>query len=93
MIGTTVEMYDRCPEINGWAYWTWKRAATQSPDLAVIKIPKDWAADMTWIGGFFAGKRPESAAMQAGIREFLDAVDLKNCDYDTRMEKALLPKK
>ena len=29
MIRSTVEMYDRCPEINGWVFWTWKKAPTQ----------------------------------------------------------------
>ena len=46
MIRSTVEMYDRCPEINGWAFWTWKKAPNKCPGLMTIKVSKDWQTVM-----------------------------------------------
>ncbi len=93
MIGSTVQMYDGCPEINGWAYWSWKRAPTSSPGLATIKLPKDWERVMAWVASLLGGVQPEPATIRAGIRTFIEAMKLKNCEYDQRMQQALLPKR
>lgn len=91
MIRSTVEMYDRAPEINGWAFWTWKKAATTNPGLAIIKAPDKWQTLIAWISNPLAGKPPNPDESQAGMKAFLDAMKLENCDYDARMTKALLP--
>jgi len=92
MIRSTVEMYDRCPEINGWAFWTWKKAPTMFPGLVTIKVPKDWQTVIAWIGSLFGGQRPDPATVRTGIKDFIEAVKVKNCDYDVRIENSLLPK-
>ncbi len=92
MIRTTVEMYERCPEINGWVFWTWKKAPNTFPGLVTIKMPGDWRVVMEWVGSLFGGSKPDPAKARAGMREFLEAMRLKNCDYDERMQQALLPK-
>ncbi len=93
MIRTTVEMYDRCPEINGWAYYPWKRAPDKYPGLVTIKVPASWESVMASVGSFFGGNMPDQAKVRVGMRDFLEAVKLKNCDYDQRMEKSLLLKR
>ena len=90
MIASTVEMYARCPEINGWAFWTWKKAPTRFPGLATIKVPQDWQTVMDWLASVFGGQPPKPATIRAGMNEFTEAMKLKNCDYDKRLEQALL---
>jgi hypothetical protein len=90
MIRSTVEMYERCPEINGWVYWTWKKAPTRFPGVVVVKIPRDWEIVMDSVGSLLGGKMPDAATVSRGFEEFVEAVKVKNCDYDERMEKALL---
>jgi hypothetical protein len=93
MIRSTVEMYDQCPEINGWAFWTWKKAPTRYPGLVVIKVPDDWQGVMAWIGSLFGGQTPEPAKVKSGIKQFIEAMKLSSTDYDEHMEKALLQKR
>jgi endoglucanase len=92
MIRSTVEMYDRCPELNGWVYWTWKKAPTKYPGLVVIRVPEDWQTVMTWVGSLLGSQPPQPATIRAGMKEFIEAMKLKSCDYDKRMAKALVPK-
>jgi len=92
MIRSTVELFDRCPEINGWAFWTWKKAPTTFPGLAVIKVPDHWLPVITSIGSLFGGSKPDPATARTGIKEFLAAMAFQNTIYDIRMEQALLPK-
>ena len=62
------------------------------PALVVVKSAKDWKTVMAWIGSLFGGQQPDQATVRSGIREFIMAIKFTNCDYDDRMEKALLPK-
>jgi hypothetical protein len=50
------------------------------------------AIAMAWIGSLFGGKQPDPATVKAGIKEFIMAIKIKNCEFDERMAKALLPK-
>ena len=93
MIRTTVEMYDRCSEINGWSFWTWKKAPNKFPGLVTITVPGTWEPVMASVASLFGHNMPDQAKVRAGIRDFIEAVKLKNCDYDQRMEKSLLPKR
>lgn len=93
MIGSTIEMYSQCPEINGWAYWIWKKAPTKFPGLVTIKVPKTWETVMDWLSSVFGGGQPSPATIRAGMKDFLEAMKVRNCDYDERMERALLPKR
>jgi len=93
MIRSTVSMYEGCPEINGWAYWTWKKAPTKFPGLVTIKVPADWKPVMASVGSLFGGGMPEDAKVRAGMQDFIEATKLTNCNYDERMEQALLPKR
>jgi hypothetical protein len=90
MIDSTVAMYAQCPEIAGWSFWTWKKAANNFPGLATIRVPHDWARVMDWVASFWGGNPPSAATVTNGMKEFLGAMKLKNCDYDKRMEQALL---
>ncbi len=62
-------MYDGCPEINGWAFWTWKKAPTMFPGLVTIKVTKDWQTVVAWIGILFGGQRPDPATVRTGIKD------------------------
>jgi hypothetical protein len=93
MIRSTVEMYDECPEINGWVFWTWKKAPNKFPGLVTMKLPGDWIDVLEWVGSLFGGGKPEPVTIRAGMREFIAATKLKYCNYDERMQHALLPKK
>jgi endoglucanase len=92
MIRSTVEMYNRCPEINGWAFWTWKKAPNKFPGLVTINVPKDWEPVMASVGSLFGGNMPDQASVKAGMKEFIEAMKTGKCRYDDSMEKALLPK-
>ena len=48
---------------------------------------------MEWVASLFGGKMPEADIVRTGIREFVEAMKFKNCEYDDRMEKALLQKR
>jgi hypothetical protein len=85
MIRSTVEMYGRCPEINGWAFWTWKKAPSKFPGLVTIKVPGSWKPVMASVASLFGGNMPDKIHVRAGMREFVEAVKLKHCDYDERM--------
>jgi hypothetical protein len=93
MIRTTVEMYDQYPEINGWSFWTWKKAPNKFPGLVTITVPGSWEPVMASVASLFGRNMPDQAKVRAGMRDFIEAVKLKNCDYDQRMEKSLLPKR
>jgi hypothetical protein len=92
MIRSTVVMYDRCPQINGWAFWTWKKAPTRYPGLVTITVPKDWEAVMAWIESLFGGQSPGPAKVRAGMKQFIETMNFRNTSYDERMEKTLLQK-
>ena len=105
-IRSTLGMYEQYPEIAGWAFWTWKKACPTPrqpwtaaslrdesgfPGLVMVPMPKDWARTMNWLGsvlGFFG--RPESDTIKRGARDFLEAVQFKNCQYNEEMERLLL---
>ena len=93
MIRSTVEMYDHCREVNGWAFWTWKKAPTNFPGLVTISVPDDWKGVMDWIGSLFGGQKPDADKAKAGMAAFIEAVKFKNADYNVRMEEALLSKR
>jgi hypothetical protein len=93
MIHSTVEMYAKCPEINGWAFWTWKKAPNKSPGLLTIKVPGSWEPVMASAASLFGRNMPDQTKVAAGMRDFIEAVKFKNCDYDQRMEKSLLPER
>ena len=92
MLDSTVAMYAQCPEIVGWSYWTWKKAAGHFPGLVTIRVPRNWAKVIDWVASFLGNNRPDAATVNNGIKEFLEAAKLKNCDYDQRMERILLRK-
>jgi hypothetical protein len=48
---------------------------------------------MASVASLFGRNMPDQAKVRAGMRDFIEAVKLKNCDYDQRMEKSLLPKR
>ena len=80
------------PEINGWAFWTWKKAPSKSPGL-VIDQGAEGLGDRHGIGSAAcSGKDSRFGKVRTGIKEFIEAMKFKNCEYDERMEKALLPK-
>ena len=90
MIRSTVAMYNQCPQINGWAFWTWKKAPNRFPGLTTIKVPEDWQTVITWIASGFARDKPDAATARTGINAFIEALKFENCEYDQRMESALL---
>ena len=108
MIRSTVEMYAACPEIVGWAFWTWKKAAVPpknpapsvsprdcsgSPGLMMITMPKDWVSTMDWLGSLLGGGQPDAATVRNGMDAFVKAVQAENCQYDEPMERILLRKR
>jgi hypothetical protein len=44
----------------------------------------------TWL---LRTQKPDPATVRAGIREFIEAMKLNHCNYDERIEHALLPKR
>jgi aryl-phospho-beta-D-glucosidase BglC (GH1 family) len=91
MIGTTVTMFEAHPEICGWAFWPWKKAATGSPGLVTVKAPGDWQKVMAWIDHPFFNSKPSADETRHAMKAFLDAVKLANGQLDEQMAKALLP--
>jgi len=90
MIGSTVAMFAQCPEINGWSFWTWKKAPNTYPGLVTINMPKEWTTVMNWLGSLFGGKpQPPVATIREGMQEFIQAIKLENCNYDERMAQEL----
>ena len=90
MIGSTVDLFARCPEIDGWTFWTWKKAPSAYPGLITIKLPKDWKTTMDWLGSLFESRQPGPDTIRAGMKEFIEAAALDHCVFDSRMEQALL---
>jgi hypothetical protein len=89
MIGSTISMFDEMPEISGWAYWTWKKAATKYPGLATISLPADWVPIAKWIS-FPLGKKPAFEQASRGLADLGAATRLENTSWDAQMQKILI---
>lgn len=87
MIASTAALYnDPANDVNGgWAYFTWKRAPTSYPGLAVITIPGSWQSVMNWIVSPLFNKKPTAAAAATGMQDFVNAVKLANTPVDQQM--------
>jgi len=44
-----VELFDRTPQVRGWAFWTWKKVANRYPALHEIVASPSWRATIQWI--------------------------------------------
>jgi endoglucanase len=88
MIASTKAMYQETPEIAGWAYWTWKKAPTKYPGLAIINLPADWKPIAKWLSMPLPPK-PSLAETTKGIDAFLPATLLSNTEMDMHMAEIL----
>jgi endoglucanase len=88
MIASTKAMYDRTPEIAGWAYWTWKKVPTKFPGLATITVPDDWKPIAKWLS-FPVAQKPTAAQTINGMDAFVAATQLSNTPVDMRMVQVL----
>ena len=88
MMASTRAMFDRVPEIVGWAYWTWKKAPTKYPGLATIAVPSDWQPIAKWVS-FPVLQKPTPAQTIKGMDAFVPAIVLSNTPVDMRMSKVL----
>jgi len=89
MIDSTVALFEKSPWIVGWSFWTWKRAQSKSPGLAVYDAPPGWMKTLEWII-FPLRARPSRAAVEESINQFLQATKLQNCQVDRRMAGILV---
>ena len=81
MLTSTREMFER-PESGiqaGWCYWVWKRAPTRAdfPYLIGLNLSDKWQQVCQWINHPLLSRRPSKADALTGMKEFLDAVDIK----------------
>lgn len=89
MIESTVALFRESPWMVGQCFWTWKRAPSKSPGLAVYSVPPDWMKSLEWIIWPVKAK-PSKEAVETSIEQFLQAVQLKNCHVDRHMAEILV---
>jgi hypothetical protein len=87
MMESTLRMFE-APEIAGWSYFTWKRAPTKYPGLAIIDVPEDWKKVMNWIAAPLFN-RPMRGRAVSGMHEFVQAIRMENTPVDHRMASIL----
>ena len=78
--------------IVGWSFWTWKKVGDNFPGLVTIHAPRNWATVMAYVASLWGTNPPSAATTNAGMKEYFEAMKLKNCNYDSRMERILLRK-
>ncbi|MGD0173630.1 MAG: cellulase family glycosylhydrolase [Anaerolineales bacterium] len=91
MIGSTVAMYENSGNgvTAGWPFWTWKKVPGKYPALATITVPDGWQAVFNLISNPKKNPQPSLAEAQAGMDEFVHAVQLRNTPIDPQMAQAL----
>ncbi len=90
MVGSTLDMFDATtPALVGWSFWTWKRgAASRWATLHGIGLPPGWAALIDWAVNDH-GSRPEAAAAQRAMDDFLDATAWSHLTSDAELAATL----
>jgi endoglucanase len=88
---STVQMMKAAKGVAGWAYWTWKRAASSTPTLCALNLPKAWTDISPWIGGSLLALEPKPSDVVKGADAFLRYIDRERCTPDDQMVQALTP--
>jgi hypothetical protein len=70
-IDTRAMMEDPANDVEGWAFWTWKRAQTSVPNLNVVVPPDNWKYVVSWITTPGLLARPSSSYTTAAMADFL----------------------
>ena len=94
MVKSTREMFER-PESSvygGWCYWVWKRAPTSYPPLIGIAPGAKWKELCAWLNHPLFHRKPSPADALAGMKEFIDSVDLDACSENKEMMRILTEK-
>lgn len=88
---STVEMMAVTPGLAGWAYWTWKRAASDDPAPCPLDLPKAWTAIAPWVGETSGTAQPAPPEAIEGTTALLRYIDSERCVPDARLIQALQP--
>lgn len=91
MIRSTVDLYAVEPVINGWVYWTWKKAPNHFPGTLVVKMDPNWKAVIDWLSSPLGLNPPDAATIRAGMKAFIEAIDASKCEENAKMIRAVLP--
>lgn len=80
--------------VNGWIYWPWKRIPEADSNrfrhLQGIKTTPSWDKVRHYCGSLFGwGKKPSKKVALQGMREFVEAVKMKNLTLDRETLRAL----
>ena len=90
MIGTTVQMFEKCPEFCGWCFWPWKRVSAKSPGLVTVNASPEWLRVVKWISHPLLNPKPGAEAARQAMSAFLESVKLSNAQVDQKMVHELL---
>jgi endoglucanase len=88
---STVQMMKATSGVAGWAYWTWKRAASSTPTLCGLDLPQAWTNVSPWIVGGLLAKQPSPDDIVKGTNAFIAYLKDARCTPDPRMVRALTP--
>jgi endoglucanase len=88
---STVQMMKAADGVAGWAYWTWKRAASETPTVCGLQAPSAWTAISPWIVGGLGANKPKPDAVIKGADAYLAYLSHAPCTPDPKMVQALAP--
>jgi endoglucanase len=70
-IDTRAMLENPANDVEGWAFWTWKRAQTSVPNLNVVVPPDNWKYVVSWITTPGLLIRPSASYTTAAMADFL----------------------
>jgi hypothetical protein len=90
MIDSTLALF-RNPEndVDGWAFWTWKRAPAPHPTLMTIDLPAQWKHVVERDSSPLALGKPKANETREAIEEFIQAIRLDRDQPDQKMISVL----
>ncbi|MGV3629736.1 MAG: glycoside hydrolase family 5 protein [Bacteroidota bacterium] len=84
VIRKTFNTFESAP-FSGWCMWTWKKVETKYPAVVPIAAPASWTKVIGHLQKPKKNPAPSQAEALQGMREFTEAVQMKNCRPNAEM--------
>lgn len=86
VVGNTLQVLtDPGNGFDGWSFWTWKKTKNSYPALNEIRPGDSWKTFITWCCKPDPKTKPSANFGLTAIRDFEEAMLLKNCSTDQPM--------
>ncbi len=90
MIDSTLALFDNpANDVDGWAFWTWKRGPAPNPTLMTIDLPAQWKHVVERDSSPLALGKPKGNETREAMQEFIQAIQLDHNQPDQKMISVL----